>query len=31
MDFVYCFAIFAFAAVLVGFAAVCSALERKKS
>jgi hypothetical protein len=29
MDFVYCFAIFAFAAALVGFAAVCGALERK--
>jgi hypothetical protein len=30
MDFVYCLAIFAFGAALVGFAAVCGALEGKR-
>jgi hypothetical protein len=30
MDFVYLIAIFAFAALLVGFVAVCGALERGK-
>jgi hypothetical protein len=29
MDFVYCLAILAFGAALLGFAAVCGALERK--